>query len=177
MRSVAHAGIQDGAKTMKAGNVSSDTSGLVTESDDAIIRNFSVKSKPVVLVVEDEAAICMMLDLALRHYGFDVRVAATGQEAIEVYEEHHDEIALVLLDVQMPGMDGPATLAALKTINSDLNGCFMSGSTGKYSTEELLDFGAAHILVKPFASLSLLTRLLWDMIAPVHNVAEIEIAV
>jgi CheY-like chemotaxis protein len=120
--------------------------------------------KPVVLIAEDEKAVGKMLDLALGNYGFGVRLAATGSEAVEDYREHHQSIALVLLDVQMPGLDGPATLAAMQAINPEVQCCFMSGHTGKYSTIELLAMGAAHVLPKPFVSLNLLTRLLWDMI-------------
>jgi CheY-like chemotaxis protein len=130
----------------------------------AAIHRFTVKQKPVVLVIDDESEIRKMLSMALRHCGFAVRLAATGNEAVDIYREHHHQIALLLLDVQMPGMDGPATLSALQKINPDLKACFMSGYTGRYSTKVLLDMGAAHVTMKPFMSLSLLTRLLWDMI-------------
>jgi CheY-like chemotaxis protein len=122
------------------------------------------EQKPVILVVDDVVAIGMMLDLALSQDGFAVRLATTGNEAIELYRKHHDEIALVLMDVQMSGMDGPATLATLQQINPELKCCFMSGSTGKYTSQELLDMGAVQVMMKPFVSLSILTRFLWDML-------------
>jgi CheY-like chemotaxis protein len=131
---------------------------------DEPIHDVMVHEKPVVLVVEDEKAVGMMLDVALRDYGFAVWLAATGREAVELYREHYRCIALVLLDVQMPGTDGPTTLAALQRIHSNVKCCFMSGHTGKYSSEDLLDMGAAHVVAKPFISLDVLARLLWDMI-------------
>jgi len=70
----------------------------------------------------------------------------------------------VLLDVQMPDLDGPDTLAALQKINPGVRFCFISGNTGKYHTEQLWAMGAAHVLQKPFASLSLLARLLWRLV-------------
>ena len=79
----------------------------------AVIRRFLAAQRPEVLVVDDESGVRQMLDVALTHYGFQVRLAATGTEAVEVYRANRQTIALVLLDVQMPGMDGPATLAAL----------------------------------------------------------------
>jgi CheY-like chemotaxis protein len=130
----------------------------------AAIQRFTSPHKPEILVVEDEAGVRTMLDLALRHYGFAVRLASSSQEAVELYERHHRGIAVVLLDVQMDGLDGPATLAALKKIDPDVRCCFMSGHTGKYSTEELLRMGGSHVLPKPFVSLSLLSRLLWDVV-------------
>jgi CheY-like chemotaxis protein len=131
----------------------------------AEIQRATDHEKPIVLVVEDNQDVGAMLDLALRSYGFVVRLAASGKEAVELYRQHHHTIALVLLDVQMPEMDGPGTLAAIQTINPEVQCCFMSGHTGKYSTKELLDLGAAHVVPKPFVSLSLITRLLWDMVA------------
>jgi CheY-like chemotaxis protein len=128
------------------------------------IERFTVREKPVVLIIEDEKALGIMLDEALRHYGFDVQLALTGQQAVDFYREHHDKIDIVLSDVQMPDLDGPTTLAALWKINPNLKCCFMSGSTGKYSANELLEMGASHVFAKPFASLSLLARLLWDMV-------------
>jgi len=120
--------------------------------------------KPVVLVVDDEKAVGTMLALALQQNGFVVRLATTSRDAVDLYREHHQSIALVLMDVQMPGIDGPATLTAIQTINPEVRCCFMSGHTGNYAAQELLDKGAVRVLPKPFASLSLLTRLLWDMV-------------
>jgi two-component system, OmpR family, response regulator len=122
--------------------------------------------KPLVLVVDDEKEVGIMLDLALRHWGFEVRLATSGAKAVELYREHHQGIALVLLDVQMPEMDGPATLAAIRAINPEVRCCFMSGHTGKYSARELLDLGATHVLPKPFVSLSHLIQLLREMVDP-----------
>ena len=126
----------------------------------------AVLKKPIVLVADDEKALGTMLDSTLRHYGFVVWLATSGKEAVELYREHCQSIALVLLDVQMPGMDGPATLAAIRAINPEVQCCFMSGHTGKYSASELLDMGAVHVIPKPFASFSLLARLLGDMVDP-----------
>jgi CheY-like chemotaxis protein len=124
----------------------------------------TLHEKPIVLVVDDEKAVGTMLALALQHNGFVVRLATTGRQAVEIYRQHYKSIALVLMDVQMPGIDGPATLTAIQTINPDVRCCFMSGHTGNYAAQELLDLGAVRVLPKPFASLGLLTRLLWDMV-------------
>lgn len=129
----------------------------------AALQRFTTSAKPEILVVEDDKGVLQMLDMALRHYGFAVRLASSGHEAVEVYQRHRETITLVLMDVQMPDFDGPATLAVLNRINPAVRCCFMSGHTGKYTEKELLSMGAAHVLMKPFPSLSLLTRLLWDM--------------
>jgi CheY-like chemotaxis protein len=107
------------------------------------------------LVVDDEAGIRRVLSLALPRAGFEVRLAASGREAVEAYRVYWRDIDLVLLDVLMPGgLDGPQTLAALREINPDVRCCFMSGHTAHYPVHKLLALGAADLLFKPFANLA-----------------------
>jgi two-component system, OmpR family, response regulator len=106
-----------------------------------------------VLVVDDEPGILKLLDFALRYHAFTVRGAASGKEAVQIYQGHWETIAAVLLDVQMPGQDGPKTLGALREINPEIGCVFMSGNTGRYSSEELLAVGGVRVLQKPFSSL------------------------
>jgi CheY-like chemotaxis protein len=115
-----------------------------------------------VLVVDDEPAVAMMLEKVLRHYGFSVLTAGSGEEAVKLYSHSHGGIGVVLLDVQMPGMDGPATLEALWQINPQVVSCFMSGNMGEYTLERLFGFGARHVFLKPFLSISKLVDLIRD---------------
>jgi CheY-like chemotaxis protein len=104
-----------------------------------------------VLVADDEAAIRSMLGVVLQREGWEVWTAENGPRAIELYQRHRDRIAVVLLDVRMPGMDGPATLAELQRINPDVCCCFITGDSGPFTDEELLAAGAVRVLRKPFA--------------------------
>ena len=106
--------------------------------------------RPGVLVVDDEHLVRVMLQLGLERNGFEVRTAGNGREAIKLYREHRDEIAVVLLDVRMPGLDGPATLAALRELNPEVLACFMTGDPGAYDPEGLLQRGAVYVIAKPF---------------------------
>jgi CheY-like chemotaxis protein len=63
-------------------------------------------TRPEVLVVEDQAAVGIMLELALRHFGFTVHLAGAGWQALEAFRRHADTIDVVLLDVQMPYLTG-----------------------------------------------------------------------
>ena len=69
---------------------------------------------------------------------------------------------MALLDVCMPGLDGPRTLAELHGVNPALRVCFMSGFTGKYTTEELLALGATRFFEKPF-SIQPLAEQMWQL--------------
>lgn len=103
-----------------------------------------------VLIVDDDDAVRAMLQMGLGLHGLSVWLAASGQEALDLYRAEWQRIALVLLDVRMPGMDGPQTLAALRQLNPALPCWFMTGDTGRYTDHELRDFGVNRIIPKPF---------------------------
>jgi CheY-like chemotaxis protein len=106
-------------------------------------------SESVVLIVDDVALVREVLRAGLRCHGFAVRQAGDGQEAVELYRREHDTIAIVLLDVQMPGLDGPAVLAALRVIQPSIRAFFMTGDPGRYGEEGLLATGARRVFAKP----------------------------
>jgi CheY-like chemotaxis protein len=103
-----------------------------------------------VLVVDDEATVRTLLALCLCSAGFPVWQAAGGREALDLYAARRKDIDLVLLDVRMPGLDGPRTFMALRQLDPEVRCCFMSGDPGAYSVEELLTSGAVGYLSKPF---------------------------
>jgi two-component system, OmpR family, response regulator len=109
---------------------------------------------PEVLVVDDEAAVLQMLGFVLPQHGVAVRQAGGGEEAVAIYRRHRDRIAVVLLDVRMPGLDGPQALALLREINPDVRCCFMTGYAAGYPPDELLALGADRVLEKPFRDMA-----------------------
>lgn len=80
-----------------------------------------------VLVVDDEDSVREIAREFLEIGGFDVVEARRGTEAIDLFRERPDAFRAALLDVSMPGMDGAATLVALRTVREDLPVVFMSG--------------------------------------------------
>lgn len=79
-----------------------------------------------VLVVDDDPMIRMLLERRLPAFGFTVLTATHGGEALDVYQNDGDAIAVVLLDVQMPEMDGPQAVFALRQLNPAVSCCFMA---------------------------------------------------
>jgi DNA-binding NarL/FixJ family response regulator len=75
--------------------------------------------------------------------------AADCYEAVDLYRTHHKSIGVVLLDVRMPGRDGPSTLAALQEFDPHVRVCFMTGDAGRYTERDLLDLGALVVYRKP----------------------------
>jgi DNA-binding response OmpR family regulator len=107
-------------------------------------------NEPGVLVVDDEHLVRIMVQLGLERDGFKVLLAANGREALDLFRAHREEIAVLLLDVRMPGLDGVQTLDSLRALDCEVPACFMSGTTGAHEPDELLECGAAYVIAKPF---------------------------
>ncbi len=107
------------------------------------------QGKPVVLIADDQSAVRLMLEAALPPFGFAVLAVSSGREAVECYRACPEFIDLVLLDVEMPGLDGPQTLAQLRKINDRVRCYFMTGTLPEHA-ERLAGLGALGIFAKPF---------------------------
>jgi DNA-binding NtrC family response regulator len=103
-----------------------------------------------ILIVDDTDVIRALLDVGLRAAGFVVWLANGGLAGVDSYLEHAAGIDVVLLDVRMPGCDGPQTLARIHSLNPDVLCCFMTGDIGIYTEEHLIDLGAVAVFRKPF---------------------------
>lgn len=74
----------------------------------------------IVLVIEDEAQVRLVTQQTLESYGYRVLVAEDGAEGVALFATHRQEVALVLTDMAMPVMDGPATIRALRRIEPEV---------------------------------------------------------
>ena len=101
-----------------------------------------------VLLVEDEDTVRAVAERALVRAGYTVTAAADGDEGL-AYVEQGAQFDLVLSDVVMPGMDGPAMVKAIRARHPALPVLFMSG----YAEEQLrkeIDIADVYFLPKPF---------------------------
>jgi CheY-like chemotaxis protein len=119
--------------------------------------------KPVVLVVDDDEAVRNLLCVALGRHGFEVCPAASGMEALNLCRKQAPALSAALLDVRMPGLDGPQTMKALRRLLPGLPCCFMTGNPGAYGLTGLLDRGAAAVITKPFCP-SEVAATLWRIV-------------
>src|SRR5262249_33013212 len=78
------------------------------------------RTNELILVVDDEEIVRRTAKAALEKYGFAVLPAGNGEEAIELYRRSPQEIAAVVLDLTMPGMNGEEALRHLKSIRPDV---------------------------------------------------------
>jgi PAS domain S-box-containing protein len=115
-------------------------------------------NRPLILVVEDiPANLSILLDL-LSANGFSVSVAEDGESALEEIEYATPD--LILLDVMMPGLDGFATCARLKSnpATRDIPVIFMSALTDTVDKVKGLELGAVDYITKPFQHEEVLAR-------------------
>lgn len=101
------------------------------------------------LLVEDEPIVLETGKALLESLDYHVLTASNGRHALEVYETHKDQIALVVADMVMPEMDGVALFQAFKAQSSDVKMVMMSGYPSGEKVAELLAQGLADWLQKP----------------------------
>jgi CheY-like chemotaxis protein len=109
-----------------------------------------------ILHVDDEPDIREVVDMSLGlNPEFEVRACATGEEAIVTATEWSP--LLILLDVIMPGMDGPATLAQLRKNpkTSAIPVLFMTARAQAREVEHIISLGAQGVISKPFDPMTL----------------------
>jgi two-component system cell cycle sensor histidine kinase/response regulator CckA len=103
-----------------------------------------------ILVVDDEASICLVTQRNLEAHGYKVLTARNGLEAVEIFNMNQGQVQLVLTDMMMPGMDGTATVKALKKLDPKLRVIGASGMGGGRETAESSGAEFNAFLCKPF---------------------------
>ncbi len=108
-----------------------------------------------VLYVEDDPDIRAVGALALGLGGISVKSCASGDEAVAAAATFGPQ--LILLDVMMPGMDGLATLGALRTLDATARTpvVFMTAKVQPKQVERYRDMGAVDVIPKPFDPMTL----------------------
>jgi CheY-like chemotaxis protein len=113
----------------------------------------------LVLVVDDEDSIRQITRSTLETFGYRVLTAADGTEALALFAQHRDQVAVVLTDMMMPFMDGVATIRALRRLRPDLKIISASGLAGEKRLPESLRTSVQVMLTKPYTAEMLLTTL------------------
>jgi len=120
-----------------------------------------------ILIVDDDPNMRELFEVAL---GLDASlklvICASGLEAVEAAQEFHPQ--LLVLDVNMPRMDGPQTLAELRTRGESSPAVFATAETGPETLDRLKSLGVEDIVIKPFDPLDLAATLkrIWQQANP-----------
>jgi DNA-binding NtrC family response regulator len=104
---------------------------------------------PRLLLVDDEVLFTTNLSKLLTRRGYDVTAVNNGEQALQIVQEH--EFDVVILDQQMPGMDGIAVLRNLKSTVPDLEVIMLTGHGSVEMGITGLQLGAYDFIRKPIA--------------------------
>jgi PAS domain S-box-containing protein len=113
----------------------------------------------LILVVDDEAAVQQITKQTLETFGYRVLLAADGAEAVTLYSTHRAEVALVITDMMMPLMDGPATIQVLMRMNPQICIIAASGMNAAGMEEKAASAGVKNFIPKPYTAETLLKTL------------------
>ena len=117
-----------------------------------------------VLLVDDETMIIDISVQILKKMGYEVLTAHSGKEAIEIYNQNANKVAIVILDLIMPGMGGGEVYDRLKEIDSNVKVLLSSGYSINGQATEILNRGCDGFIQKPF-KLNELSKKMRDIIA------------
>ena len=105
-------------------------------------------TSPRVLVVDDDADVLASLERGLRLSGFEVSTAVDGAEALRSATETRPDA--IVLDINMPVLDGVSVVTALRAMDNDVPVCVLSARSSVDDRVAGLEAGADDYLVKPF---------------------------
>ena len=114
-----------------------------------------MKDRPNILVVDDDPNISRLEQLYLEKEGYEVRLAADGNAAVESFRKLPPD--LVLLDVMLPGMDGYEVLKAVRK-SGDIPVIMVTARGETFDKVLCLELGADDYIVKPFDGKELTAR-------------------
>ena len=113
----------------------------------------------LILLVDDEISILSITRQTLETFGYRVITAEDGAQAIGLYAQSRAEIAVVITDIMMPVMDGPALIAAIRRVNPAARIIAASGLNANGNVARATHAGVKHFLAKPYTADAMLALL------------------
>jgi two-component system cell cycle sensor histidine kinase/response regulator CckA len=123
--------------------------GPLDEENKTGFMEYLPSGSETLLLVEDEKEVRTLMTEILKRQGYQVLAAANAGEALLLYEQHQGPIHLILTDVIMPGMGGPALVEHLRAVKPEMKAIFMSGYSDKRMPSD--DGRNINFIQKPFS--------------------------
>jgi CheY-like chemotaxis protein len=120
---------------------------------------YELRGTETVLVVDDEDIVRQTAANALGRYGYTVRTARDGAEAVEILARELGRTDLVLLDLTMPVMAGEEALMNMRAIAPHIKVLLSSGFNEVESVRRFIGKGLAGFIQKPYAAMDLARRI------------------
>jgi CheY-like chemotaxis protein len=113
-----------------------------------------------ILVVDDEPEILSLLKEMIVRMGFNVLTAVSGHNALDIFRQGKDEIRAVILDIQMPDMDGKKVFEEMKQLEPDVKVLISSGYDQKSAFSELGSGEPDGFIQKPYGFTALRKKII-----------------
>jgi CheY-like chemotaxis protein len=124
--------------------------GIPSAVSPVISQKTNVTGTETVLLIEDEPQLRKLLGIILHELGYRVLSASNGDEGLGLFTHHENEIAIVVTDLDMPGMNGLAVAKTLNEKKSSLKIVVTSGYLDGTTREQARQYGVAKIMQKPY---------------------------
>lgn len=128
------------------------------ESDGPVHAGETLSSQSSVLVVDDEPSVRDIVGRILRKAGFQVLTANNGTEAVAIFRRDPAAVALILLDLTMPQMDGRQTFLEIRRLRSDVPVIISSGYGDQDAVQDFSNGSPPLFLPKPYERRLLLDK-------------------
>jgi len=128
-------------------------------SQEAAPEDLVLKGSETVLIVDDEDIVLDVGVEILKTLGYQVLSANSGQEALEIYENRSQDIAMVILDMIMPEMSGGKVFDEIRTLNPDVKVLLASGYSMNGQAAAILERGCNGFIQKPYTIKALSEKL------------------
>ena len=115
-------------------------------------------NRELILLVDDEAHVCLLAKLMLCDEGYKVVTAYDGEEAVRVFQAIGAHISLVILDFIMPGIDGETVFNELQRIQPEVAVVLSSGFAEQSKLNRMLARGLCGFIAKPYSQQRLLDQ-------------------
>ncbi len=112
----------------------------------------------LVLVIDDEGSVREAVSDILDMIGVAVITAENGREGLAQFQKYQQQIKLIMLDMQMPIMNGEETFKAIRQIDPNVKILFSSGYSESQTLKQFNDFQATTFLQKPYDLDTLITK-------------------
>jgi len=109
---------------------------------------------PTVLFVDDEVSLVALARFALERAGWELISAYNGAQALEIFEQQHERIDVVVLDLILPGISGDELLDRMAAIDDSVPIVIASGMDA-HRIAEIIGRRTPHFVHKPFSLMSL----------------------
>jgi CheY-like chemotaxis protein len=123
-----------------------------------------VDPAPGVLIVNEHLDLRALLQTILRHHGFQIFLAQSGSDAVQLLRRHRQQIHIVVIDAAMTNWESRRALTELHGVHPGVVVCFVVGERRTHDDLELIALGAARVVHKPFEP-SELAKVLWDLVS------------